>query len=154
VALYIVRHAQAGDRKDWDGDDRVRPLTAPGLAQARHLDERFASIPVALVLSSPYVRCMQTVEPLAHSHGLSVEPTKQLKEGKSFAGVLELLETVPDHTVLCSHGDVIPETIAALYRRGMEITSAEDWRKGSTWVIERDGDTFPSALALPPPPKH
>jgi hypothetical protein len=66
--------------------------------------------------------------------------------------VLDLLATVPDSTALCSHGDVIPETLDALVRRGCEITSIPDWRKASVWVLERGSDgEIVSAEAWPPP---
>ncbi len=59
---------------------------------------------------------------------------------------------MPDGAVLCSHGDVIGEVIDALVRRGCELTSPPDWRKGSTWVLRRDDDgTFTSARCWPPP---
>ena len=69
-----------------------------------------------------------------------------------FEPVLELLTEVPDNTVLCSHGDIIPATIAALERRGMEITSSADWRKASVWVIKRSKrGNISKAKAWPPP---
>lgn len=151
MSLYLVRHARAGDRTKWSGDDVLRPLTADGERQAERIAARFDSVPVALVLSSPYLRCLQTVGPTARRFGLEVQPTIELAEGSPFSAVLDLLAHVPDHTVLCSHGDVIPDTIAALYRRGMDIGTAEDWRKGSIWVIEREEEQFLRAIALAPP---
>jgi 8-oxo-dGTP diphosphatase len=151
MPLYLVRHAKAGDRATWSGDDRVRPLTLKGHAQAQALVDSFAGREVARVLSSPYVRCRQTVEPLARSRGLTVEPCSVLAEASSFLDVVALLTDCADHTVVCSHGDVIPETMAALVRRGLEITTAQDWRKGATWVIERQGGEFTRAAAWPPP---
>ena len=65
---------------------------------------------------------------------------------------MELLAGLEDAAAVCSHGDVIPETIAALQRRGCEMTSAPDWRKGSVWVLERDaGGEITTAFAWPPP---
>ena len=151
MTIYLVRHAQAGKRDDWRGDDRHRPLTDIGEQQALHLAHRFDSIAVPQVLSSPYTRCMQTLEPLARVKGLEVEPTGVLAEGNAFVAVIDLLLAVPDNTVLCSHGDVIPDTIAALCRRGMEVSGAPDWRKGSTWLLERTGDRFTHASIWAPP---
>jgi 8-oxo-dGTP diphosphatase len=66
--------------------------------------------------------------------------------------VLELLAMLPEDSVICSHGDVIPETIAALERRGCEFTSPPDWRKASVWVLERNADgECVSAESWPPP---
>jgi 8-oxo-dGTP diphosphatase len=154
MSIYVVRHAKAGSRASWHGDDRARPLTPAGQAQARHLVERFVGIDVPKVISSPYVRCVQTVEPLAEKLGLPVETTEDLAASASFLAVVDLLEVVPDGTVLCSHGDVIPDAMSALIRRGLEICGDEDWRKCSTWVLDRGPDGFESAVAWPPPPDH
>ena len=154
MALYLVRHAKAGERLSGSRDDALRPLSKKGGRQASKLAERFHDIPVPRVLASPSLRCVQTVAPLAEAHGLGVVTTEVLAEGASFLDTIELLEAVPDHTVLCSHGDVIPETIAALYRRGMAIEGPEDWRKCTTWVLRRGPDGFTSAVVWPPPPEE
>lgn len=153
MPIYLVRHAQAGERTTSE-HDRLRELSEPGRFQALRIAERFATVPVSRVLSSPYPRCVQTVEPLATSHGLTVETSEVLAENQPFTTLVELLVEVDDHTVLCSHGDVIPETIAALCRRGMDIVGTEDWRKGSVWILHRGGDGFVSGSAEPPPPQR
>ena len=68
--------------------------------------------------------------------------------------MLELLSEVPDHTVLCSHGDIIPATIVALERRGLEVLSTPDWRKASVWVLKRSkSGRLSKAKCWPPPGK-
>jgi 8-oxo-dGTP diphosphatase len=137
MALFLVRHAKAGSRSTWDGDDFHRPLTASGRAQAKALAEIVGDYPLTQLLSSPYVRCIQTLEPLRDRLGLPVVATQVLAEGMAFEEVLALLETVDDHAVLCTHGDVLQDVVAALERRGMSIEGTPDWRKGATWVLER-----------------
>jgi phosphohistidine phosphatase SixA len=150
--LYLVRHAKAGRRRDFSGNDRLRPLSASGGRQAEALVPPLAAAGVATFISSPYLRCIETLEPTAKSVGAPVEVDERLSEGRSFVGVLELLESVPDATALCSHGDVIPETIDALLRRGCELTSPPDWRKASVWVLERNAaGEIVTAEAWPPP---
>jgi 8-oxo-dGTP diphosphatase len=107
--------------------------------------------PVTRVVSSPYVRCMETVAPLAEKVGVAVEPHKALAEGHTVNAAIELLVSLPDHAVACSHGDVIPAVVDALVRQGMQVEGEPDWRKGAVWVLERDGDEFVRAVALPPP---
>ena len=80
MALYLIRHAKAGDRSTWDGDDRVRPLTSSGRLQAERLAGRFVGVAVERVLSSPFTRCRQTVAPIAAARNLQVEPTPSLSE--------------------------------------------------------------------------
>jgi 8-oxo-dGTP diphosphatase len=150
--LYIVRHAKAGSRHDFSGDDRMRPLTPAGQRQANAIGAKLAAAGVLSYVSSPFMRCIQTLQPAARACGTTVDLEDVLSEGRDGIEVIELLTKLPDHTALCSHGDVIPDTIAALERRGCEITSAPEWRKGSVWVIARTGpDEFSTAHAWPPP---
>ena len=151
MVLYLVRHAKAGSRSGGTGPDDRRPLPTNGRAQAEAIAERLAAVPVARVLSSPYVRCVQTVEPLARTHGLTVETTDALAEGRPFEPVLALLADAAEHTVLCTHGDVLPDVLDALVRRGAQVDGPGDMRKGVTWVLERDGGRVVRAHAVPPP---
>jgi 8-oxo-(d)GTP phosphatase len=151
VPQYLVRHAKAGSRGKWDGPDEQRPLTANGRAQAEGLAERLQKIDPTRLLSSPSARCIETLEPLAIRLGLPVETVERLSEGEPFEPVLALLDELPDSSILCSHGDVIADTIDALVRRGMVIDGQPDWRKGSFWVLERDGEGFLRARAEAPP---
>ena len=70
--LYLVRHAKAGGRQEWRGDDRLRPLSKEGRRQADSLARRLARLTTGDLLSSPYLRCVQTVEPLASVVGKNV----------------------------------------------------------------------------------
>jgi phosphohistidine phosphatase SixA len=143
VSVLLVRHAKAGDRDKWDDRDDLRPVTAKGQAQAEALVDQLAEYHVERVLSSPYLRCTQTVAPLAAARGLAVEPTDDLAEGEAPAGlalVRSLLDAAGD-TVLCTHGDVVEEVLDALGVQREDFT-----RKGATWVLTRDG-----ARAFPPP---
>ncbi len=72
-ALYVVRHAKAGIRAAWTGPDQERPLTRRGRKQACRLVERFQGLDIERILSSPFLRCVQTVEPLGEARGLPVE---------------------------------------------------------------------------------
>jgi 8-oxo-dGTP diphosphatase len=103
-------------------------------------------------MSSPYVRCVQTLEPLAQLMGQPVMTDHRLAEGNDFRAVFELFAALTDGAVLCSHGDVIPEVIGALERRGCAFTSSPDWRKASVWVLRReDAGDIVSAKAWAPP---
>jgi 8-oxo-dGTP diphosphatase len=151
MPLYLVRHAKAGSRERWEGDDTLRPLSKAGRQQSLALAERLAAVSPTLLVSSPYVRCSQTLEPLAQRCGLTVSHDLRVAEGRPFTEALALLEELPDRAVVCSHGDVIPDVVAALERRGTAITTPPDWRKASVWVLERRGDAITSAAVWPPP---
>lgn len=152
MKLYLVRHAKAGSRSDWDGDDLDRPLSKNGWWQAEALADRFAKRSIVALITSPYVRCRQTLEPIARRLDLDIATDHRLAEGEPFEPVLTLLDELPDGSVLCSHGDIVPATMAALERRGCAITGVADWRKATVWVLERDPDgLITGAKAWPPP---
>ena len=113
--------------------------------------EQLKKLSITSLISSPATRCVQTLEPLAKAKKLKVEVDKRLIEFGDVADMLEIAEEVEDSTVLSSHGDMIPELIKTLERRGMKIESKPDWRKGSVWVVERTNRGFKSATAWPPP---
>lgn len=151
MVLYLLRHAKAGSRSNYDGPDRLRPLTPKGWAQAEAIAERLAGAGVPRLLSSPYVRCVQTLEPLARRVGLTVEPLEALAEGSPFEPVLDLLALVDDGTALCTHGDVLPDVLDALARRGTVVHRPVDLGKGVTWVLERADGRVVSARSIAAP---
>ena len=154
MRLFVVRHVKAGDRSRWQGDDEHRPASKSGRAQALALADRLERESVSALFSSPALRCIQTLEPLADRLGLKVEVDERLAEDSALEAVLAVVERAPDRAVLCSHGDVIPELIEALARRGTEVTTARDWRKATLWVLEGTDDddrSFTSAAVEPPP---
>jgi phosphohistidine phosphatase SixA len=140
VRALLVRHARAGERKRWSGDDRARPLDEKGRRQAEALAPILAELGADALLSSPYLRCVESLEPAGRLLGLRVETRDELAEGSPPDGVLALLDglaaTVP---ALCTHGDVVD---ALLPGRGC--------RKGAVWVVDvRDGEVRPERY-LPP----
>lgn len=150
--LYVVRHAHAGTRGDWDGPDEERPLSERGRRQARALVDTLAEAGVTRLVSSPYRRCVQTLEPLAEAWGLEVVADDRLAEGTGFAPALDLAEELrSESAVLCSHGDVIPDLLEALVRRGLELQDPARWPKASTWVLTRDEQGFVKGRFVPPP---
>jgi 8-oxo-dGTP diphosphatase len=147
-----VRHAKAGDRELWKEPDELRPLTKKGRRQSEALVAKFRELDVARVISSPYVRCVQTVRPLALDRGLPVDTSDVLAEGAATSDVLALLEELASTpTVLCSHGDVIPALVLHLVELGAGIKGERDWKKGSTWLLEREGGRVARASYLAPP---
>jgi phosphohistidine phosphatase SixA len=126
VPLLFLRHARAVERDEWEDDDRLRPLDERGRAQAAHLVEQLARFPVDRILSSPYVRCVQTVEPLAEARGLPVEQRDELGEEWQHQGGVELVRSLAGRdVVVCGHG-------------GLELAVLPEpprWKKGATFVL-------------------
>lgn len=153
MPLYLVRHAKAGDREDWQGDDRLRPLSKPGRRQAEALVDRFKELPVDHVVSSPYLRCVQTVEPLAAQRGLPIETSDALAEGAGIGPIFELMRGFGDRpAVLCTHGDVVQEFVEHLAAEGViRPRDADNLAKGSTWVIDHTNGKITAVRYLEPP---
>ena len=141
MPIYVVRHAKAGDRAEWEGDDRLRPLTKSGRRQADELAAWLKKEAIDAILSSRYVRCLQTVEPLAEQHELPIEPRKDLEEGAGGESVLRLASAFQGrNVVLCTHGDVVEELLERLIDKGLVSRARAQLEKGSTWILdETDG---------------
>jgi len=150
--LHLLRHATAGDRDAWNGEDRSRPLTKKGVRQAGAFAEHFAGMGIERVITSPYLRCVQSVEPLADLIGAEIEVSEALSEGPNIDAAYELADSlVGQNSVLCTHGDVIPAVINRMMWAGLSIESRFYCSKGSIWQIEVLGGRFSTGHYIPPP---
>jgi len=150
--LLLIRHAEAGARRSWTGDDRTRPLSADGRVQAQLLREDFADAGLVRLLSSPYTRCYQTLEPLSAAIGIEIEFHDALAEGAPVKDTIKLLESLTDvRSAVCSHGDVVEETMKFLDGRGMRIKRRFEAKKASTWELRAKKGEFSRAKYRPPP---
>ncbi|MEO5973900.1 MAG: phosphoglycerate mutase family protein [Ilumatobacteraceae bacterium] len=151
MAIYLVRHAKAGRKSQWHGPDITRPLDEAGRIQAKALATKFSEVAPTKLMSSPFLRCVQTLQDLSEMTGLPVLTDERLAEESDLSEAIQLLERALDGAVICSHGDMIPAVIQILENRGMTITTTPDWRKASVWVLERKRKSFISAAVWPPP---
>jgi phosphohistidine phosphatase SixA len=139
VALLVGRHARAGSPAEWEGDDRLRPLDKKGWRQARGLRALLAAHPLDRFVSSPALRCTQTLEPLAEERELGLETAPELMEGSSGEAALGLLRELGDRAAVCTHGDVLEHLFGA------------PGKKGSTRLVElRDGEPVVLEYLKPP----
>lgn len=139
MIVLMVRHARAGKRAGWDGDDRLRPLDERGRLQADRLVEQLSDRELKRILSSPYARCVQTVEPFAEARGLTVEEDEALAEGSGVAPALAALRAIGEQVVACVHGDLLAELVGG------------KTQKGSTTVLELEDDSVTVLERLEPP---
>jgi 8-oxo-dGTP diphosphatase len=129
VPLLVIRHARAGDRDDWKGDDRRRPLDDRGRRQAQELVEQLAAFPISRILSSPYDRCVQTVAPLAAQRDLPIEQRDELGEERQHHEGTALVRSLIDQPVaVCVHGGL------------SDAAFGERLKKGETLVVDERGD--------------
>ena len=156
TTLLVVRHGHAGDRERWEGPDERRPLSKKGRRQAAGLVETLDGFVVSRIVSSRYIRCLETVVPLAGERRLGIEVHPALAEGSSVAELGALVaELAGATTVLCTHGDVIWNILVELAHHPAGGSASEEddlvMAKGSTWVVEGDGSRLTAARYLPPP---
>jgi phosphohistidine phosphatase SixA len=136
--MLLLRHASAGDRAHWNGPDHERPLDDRGRKQADALVETFAAYRIAAILTSPYVRCVQTVGPLARARGLEPEVREELSEElQATEGIALVRARAGEDVVVCGHG-------------GLDLALGDPprWRKGATFVVDAGLDLVDE---LPPP---
>ncbi len=151
--VYLVRHAKAGDREAWTEDDALRPLVKAGRRQAEGLVRQMRKRAIERVVSSPYVRCVQTVRPLALSRRVALEVDDALIEGSSDEDLRRLLDEAADRpTVLCSHSEVVERLIDRLESDGVALDGRRGGKKGSVWILERDADGEIVRMRYEPPP--
>jgi 8-oxo-dGTP diphosphatase len=137
--LLVNRHASAGDSAQWVGDDSIRPLDDRGRRQAALLVEQLAPFRIERILSSPFTRCVQTVEPLAEARSLEVELIDDLAEGAGPKCVRTLmLELDGTAAAVCGHG---PELVPLFGKT----------KKGATVIVEAADGELGELGRLPPP---
>jgi len=136
--LVVVRHADAGDKREWQGSDTLRPLSPAGLREAEGLVIRLEDYPVERILSSPTLRCRETVEPLARDRFLQIEPVEELGVDSGLARMLAMFWDRGLHdAVLCTHGETIGQLLMHLAADGLVAEDPLVWPKGSAWLLQR-----------------
>jgi phosphohistidine phosphatase SixA len=143
--VLLVRHAKAGARSRWKGEDILRPLDASGRAQAEGLRSTLRWFAPTAIRSAEPARCVQTVAPLAEDLGLQVGAEPALSEEayeKDPAAALDrvLAAAIGGVTVLASQGGVIPDLVGTLASRdgvglGRRAGSKIPARKASIWAL-------------------
>lgn len=140
MKLFLVRHAKAYSRARWNEDDGLRPLTPAGDLQAEAIATAISGEHPVRLLSSPHVRCVQTLEPLSRAIGVRIEQDARLAEGATLDGAALLLASLGgDTSVVCAHGDLLPPLLVALDPTGLRPEAAV-FEKGSFWRVERAAD--------------
>lgn len=151
--VYLVRHAKAKRRIEWTEPDHLRPLSKQGRRQAEALAGLYGTARISRLVSSPYVRCLQTLQALSEVTGLEIELAGELAEGAPARGALDLVHSLAEDgsIVACTHGDVLLDALVELRSRGVQLDGPLESRKGSTWILDVDGDGIRSGRYLEAP---
>jgi phosphohistidine phosphatase SixA len=116
----------------------LRPLSPSGQLQAEGLVYRLEDYPIERILSSPTLRCQQTVEPLARDRQLPIDSVPALGVEADPDQLLALFWDLELHnSVLCTHGEGIGLLLTRLIADALLVKDPLDWPKGSTWLLER-----------------
>ena len=148
--IYVVRHAKAGSRLDWRGDDYDRPISGKGERQAARLLDHLGVTTVRTIVSSPSRRCVQTVRPMADALSLPVEEHDGLREEVDAATALAVVTGLAGPSVVCTHGNIVQDLVFAASQL-RTLTGSYGWKKGSTWILERDAGRPVAARYVAPP---
>jgi 8-oxo-dGTP pyrophosphatase MutT (NUDIX family) len=147
AVTVLIRHARAGKRKEFTGDDALRPVDERGRAESETIATAAQTLaPERLVAATP-LRCRQTLEPLADRLDLPIVSDSAFAETsgtdetpariKTAAARLIDLRSGP-RTVICSQGKVIPGLLALL--EGAEDPAPYKTPKGEGWVLTWSDD--------------
>ncbi|WP_328842228.1 NUDIX hydrolase [Nakamurella leprariae] len=152
--VVVVRHARAGHRESFDGDDQDRPLDGKGRRQAVALADQLPPFQPLLVGSAPLERCTATVTPTADRLSLRVLAEPALSEeayrdepAAARRRIVELAELVAKRqadgdvgaAMVCSQGGVIPGVVKSLAARHSVQIGPVSTPKASYWYLSFDG---------------
>lgn len=154
ATVLLVRHAEAGTRDEWAGDDDLRPLTTVGQRQAEVLRTLLPLFGAQRVYSAPPLRCRQTVEGLAADLGVPIITEPRLSEdgyladpAASLERLIEIAAESKGPAVVCSQGGVIPDLVRNLTDdAGFTLLDVPS-QKGSYWGMFF-GSGSPAPLVL------
>ncbi|NUR28745.1 MAG: NUDIX hydrolase [Catenulispora sp.] len=150
VPVILLRHGEALPRKRWDGVESERPLTDAGREEAEALVPALAAYGDAALVSSPFARCVETVQPAARAFGVEVAFERALAEDAEPEAARSWLRQVLKAgrpVVGCTHRPVVPELLSeaplgqAVRAGRRALATAEGWvlhaRDGAVVAVDR-----------------
>jgi 8-oxo-(d)GTP phosphatase len=142
LPLMLLRHASAGAKEAWPGDDLDRPLDAGGAAVSDELALLLSCYGSGRVITSAAERCVATVRPYAAMTGAKLEIAPALAVGHPDGGVQAAAELVPRiiedglPAVVCAHRENLPPLLAAACAAlGADPPAGSPLHKGGFWVL-------------------
>jgi 8-oxo-dGTP diphosphatase len=118
--LIIVRHAKAKPRSSWSRAEGERPLAATGRRQAVAVSRLLQAWRPERVISSPWVRCVQTVSPYVAKADAKLKLVDALTEhdaARKPGRARTAMEKVFDKrnpVAICTHRPVLPLVFGVL----------------------------------------
>jgi 8-oxo-dGTP diphosphatase len=143
----LVRHAHAGKRGQFDGQDALRPIDRQGSAEAERLGTVLSLVSPRRLFAATPLRCKQTLEPLAARLSLPIVADGAFAEPDDSSGVPAKAKLAADRmselrdgprAAVCSQGKVIPSMLALL--AGAGEPGPYKTPKGTGWILTWSGD--------------
>lgn len=158
-ALILLRHAKATPRTEWDGEEAKRPLLPEGKEQAKRLVQVLKSYGPKRLVTSPWARCKQTVEPYAKACDKTLIARSQLTELSNTLSPRKTTKAVEDlfdrqnSALLCSHRPALPTITQTLANKACpetmpKILAATDLAPGEFAVMRLTIGKKPRFVAL------
>ncbi|WP_374311905.1 NUDIX domain-containing protein [Microbacterium sp.] len=155
--IIALRHAKALSRDEWQGTDAARPLSPRGKKQAYSIVGPLLAFGAQKIVSSPAVRCMKTVAPLAAAVGRKVDKSSLIGQDAWEVGESDARTVIGQRVrarkaaVLCSHGPVLPDILSELALatgtlRGSYLGSASALEPGAFSVAHLSVDNPGSGI--------
>jgi hypothetical protein len=138
VITFLVRHADAGDKRSWDGPDEERPPVTRRVPPSRGARDAHGGLSGRSDSVQPDRAMPADLQPLARDRLLPIEPVAALSVD---GGLTEILQLFWDrrlrNAVLGTHGESISRLFVQLAARGLVTSEPLHWPKGSTWLLHR-----------------
>jgi 8-oxo-dGTP diphosphatase len=118
--IVLLRHGAAKRRGSVEADDRLRPLSEEGVAQSGALVPLLSCFGPLAVVSSPAVRCVDTIRPYAGSGRAIIDIDPALSQEahaaapRTAASWMRALISEGRPVVVCSHRPVLDGLLAAV----------------------------------------
>lgn len=148
--VIVLRHACAGEKRFWHGEDLLRPLDPRGRWESSRLVSLLAGYAPGTLVSSAAQRCVESLLPyaVAASHRVTTDPAFTVGAPVPAAPVPRLralLDAPHDGLLICTHGELVPELVGELCSR-FDAPQPEDpaLRKGAFWVFHTTDDAIVS----------
>jgi 8-oxo-dGTP diphosphatase len=152
IPLILLRHASAGSKRTWSGEDLDRPLDPGGAADAERIARLLSCFGSCRVISSAAERCVATVRPYAALTGAAIEIDAAFTVSPASGvtpGQLKRAEQIADDgqpTVICAHGENLPPLLHAVCARlGARSPAGPPLRKAAWWVLHAADGTLAGA---------
>ena len=155
IPVYVIRHTKAGERDGWREPDELRPLSKTGRKQALKLWASLKDVRFTRLVSSPFLRCIQTLEPFSEALGIDIMIARALAEGESVAGAEAwvLAAAADGPAAFSTHGDIVQGLVQTLRARGVPVASDGEvaFPKGSSWRLDVIDGKVRELTYVPPP---